>query len=144
MKKQYQLVFQKADFTEYTSILQNEEIRNKVASFLLKYVSIESFYKKLLIAEQEASGKKLSKQQKDHLDVKAGDVRRVLTHFGISGDELLINRIFGNNDTNYMDCSIKKLRNRLVHNVNSNVLRCILERYEDMDSDLNTFMELFV
>ena len=47
MEKSYQLTFQTADFMEYSYILKDDEIRHKIAYFLLKYVSIEAFYKKL-------------------------------------------------------------------------------------------------
>ena len=55
----------------------------------------------------------------------------------------LIERIFGSNDKNYMECSIKKLRDRLVHRVNENVLRVIIERYDNINNDLNEFIALF-
>lgn len=143
MNKNYQLTFHKADFAEYTFILKDEEINKKIASFLLKYVSIESFYKKLLIAEKEKNGKKLTAKDKKHLNVTVPDVKHVLTYFDIDADDAIIERVFGSNDKNYMDCSVKKLRDRLVHNVNNNVLRCILERYDEINSDLNMFLSLF-
>ena len=58
-------------------------------------------------------------------------------------DKNLIERIFGSNDKNYMECSIKKLRDRLVHNANDNVLRIILERYEQINKDIDDFIALF-
>ena len=143
MEKNYQLTFHKADFAEYTFILKDEEISNKIAAFLLKYVSIEAFYKKLLTAEKERNGKKLTTANKNNLKVTVPDVKRVLKYFDISADEALIERVFGSNNKNYMECSVKKLRDRLVHNVNNNVLRCILERYDDINKDLDMFLNLF-
>lgn len=143
MEKSYQLTFQTADFMEYSYILKDDEIRHKIAYFLLKYVSIEAFYKKLLIAEREQNGKKLSIKERKNLRVNVNDVKRVLRYFDIAVNDELIERVFGSDDSNYMDCSIKKLRDRLVHNVNNNVLRCILERYDNIDKDLNMFLELF-
>ena len=139
MDRQYQLTFFKSDFAQYNYILENEEIHNKIAGFLLKYISVESFYKKLLVAEKG----NISAKNRKRLDVKIPEVKRVLDYFGVIYDEDLIVRIFGSNDKNYMDCSIKKLRDRLVHNVNDHVLRVILERYEDMNNDLDAFMALF-
>ena len=43
-----------------------------------------------------------------------------------------------------MECSIKKLRDRLVHNANDNVLRIILERDEQINKDIDKFIGLFV
>ena len=143
MEKKYQLTFHKADFTEYSYILKDDEIRNKIAAFLLKYVSIESFYKKLLISEKESKGKKLTVKEKNNLNVTVQDVKRVLAYFEICIDDELIERVIGSNDKNYMECSIKKLRYRLVHNINNNVLQCILERYDDMNKDLDAFHYLF-
>ena len=64
----------------------------------------------------------------------------VLRFFDIKVDKDLVERIFGSNNKNYMECSIKKLRDRLVHNVNENVLRVILERYDDIMSDIDKFI----
>lgn len=66
-----------------------------------------------------------------------------MDYYEIQYDADLIERIFGSNDKNYMECSIKKLRNRLVHNVNDNVLRVVLERYDSMISDLDEFVSMF-
>ena len=143
MEKSYQLTFQTADFMEYSYILKDDEIRHKIAYFLLKYVSIEAFYKKLLIAEKDRNGKKLSIKERKNLRVNINDVKRVLRYFDIAIDDGLIERVFGSDDSNYMECSIKKLRDRLVHNINDNVLWCILERYDSIDKDLNLFLELF-
>lgn len=142
MNKRDQLTFQKADFAGYAVLLQDESIRHKVASFLLKYVMIEAFYKKLLIMEREKNGKKLTKEDIKKLGVRKNDVHRVLSYFDIITDDSLIERVFGSNDNNYMECSIKKLRDRLVHNVNSNVLKSILERYTIIEKDLDSFLML--
>lgn len=144
MNKNYQLTFYKSELNQYNYILKNENIKNQISLFLLKYVSIEAFYKKLLIAEKEKNGIKLSKKEKNNLRVTVNDVKRVLSFFCVECDDDLIERVFGSNDKNYMECSIKKLRDRLVHNVNDNVLRSILERYEQIDDDINKFLELFV
>ena len=144
MKKNNQLVFYTAELNQCHFILQNREIENQISSFLLKYVSIEAFYKKLLIAEKEQSGKKLAQKDKRSLRVVSSDVRRVLNYFEIDCDADLIERIFGSNDASYMDCSIKKLRDRMVHTVNENVLRVILERYDQMNKDMDAFVDLFL
>ncbi len=125
-------------------ILDNSGIENQIALFLLKYVLIEAFYKKLLVAEKEKGGKKLTQKDKKNLRVISSDVQRVLSYFDIDCSEALIERIFGSNDNNYMNCSIKKLRDRLVHNVNDNVIRSILERYEQINRDMDEFLELFI
>lgn len=143
MKKQHQLVFYTSELKQCRYILNNRDIENKIATFLLKYVSIEAFYKKLLIAEREKNGNKLTKKDKKNLHVFSSDVQRVLDYFEIEYDTNLIERIFGSNDSNYMDCSIKKLRDRMVHNVNDNVLRVILVRLDTINKDLDDFLLLF-
>lgn len=143
MNKKYQLTFYTSELTQYNYILKNENIKRQISIFLLKYVSLEAFYKKLLIAEKEKTGKKLTQSDKRNLKVISSDVKRVLSFFDIECDENLIERIFGSNDKNYMECSIKKLRDRLVHNANDNVLRIILERYEQINKDIDDFIALF-
>ena len=144
MNKNYQLTFYTAELTQYNYILKNENIKSQISIFLLKYVSLEAFYKKLLIAEKEKNGKKLTQSDKRNLKVKSSDVKRVMAFFDIECDEELIKRIFGSKDKNYMECSIKKLRDRLVHNANDNVLKIILERYEQINKDIDDFIDLFV
>ena len=144
MNKNYQLTFYKSELNQYNYILKNEEIKSQISIFLLRYVSLEAFYKKLLIAEKEKNGKKLTQSDKKNLRVTSNDVKRVLSFFEIECDESLIERIFGSTDKNYMECSIKKLRDRLVHNANDNVLKIILERYEQINKDIDDFFALFV
>lgn len=143
MEKKYNLTFYKSELAQYNYILKDTDIRYKVSNFLLKYVSVEAFYKKLLIAEKEKNGNKLSKKTKHNLPVKANEVKKVLEYYDIDFEDELIERIFGSNDRNYMECSIKKLRDRMVHRVNDNVLRIILERYESINKDLDDFISLF-
>lgn len=142
MNKKYQLTFYKADFIQYNRILEDAEIRAMVSGFLLKYISLEAFYKKMLITYKESTGKKLTAKEKDRLEVKIPDVKEVLDYFNVPYDEQLLGRVFGSNDKNYMECSIKKLRNRFVHHVNENVLRVIMERYDSINRDLDAFAQI--
>lgn len=139
MNKRQLLTFYQADFVQYNRILEDDDIKDQIASFLLKYVSLEAFYKKMLVAMKESNGKKLTRAEKNRLSVTVSDVKKALAYFDVTCDEKLIERIFGSNDKNYKECSIKKLRDRMVHSVNDNVLRTILERYEDIMADLDEF-----
>ena len=143
MNKNQSLTFYKSELAQYYYILKDDNIREKISNFLLKYVTIESFYKKLLISYKEKEGKKLSGKEKEHLSVSKNEVEKVLKYYDIEVEEELIDRIFGSNNKNYMECSIKNLRNRLVHRVNDNVLRIILERNNNINNDLDKFVDLF-
>ena len=143
LNKRIQLVFQKAAFQQYNILLFDPEISKKVSDFLFRYVLAESYYKSLFVLYSERDGKKMTPSQKKNSRVKYDEVTRVLHYFDISFDESLIDRIFGGNDNNYMDCSIKKLRDRLVHKVNENVVHTILERYDAIERDLNSFFAYF-
>ena len=143
MKKTYQLTFYKSELNQCKFILDNDEIQSKISLFLLKYVTIEAFYKKLLIAEKQKDGKILSQKDKKNLRVLSTDVKRVLNYFDVEFEDELVERIFGSNDSNYMECSVKKLRDRMVHNTNDNVLRCIIERFESINKDMDNFISLF-
>lgn len=142
MKDSYLLTFYRSEYIQYNVILDNAEIRKKVADFLLKYVSLEAFYKKMLIAQKEKNGKKLTPKEKRNQRVDASEVKKILDAYLITVDHDLIDRIFGSNNKNYMECSVKNLRNRLVHNVNENVIRVVLERYDKINEDLDTFAAL--
>ena len=48
MNKNYQLTFYKSELNQYNYILKNEEIKSQISIFLLRYVSLEAFYKKVL------------------------------------------------------------------------------------------------
>ena len=137
------LTFFRADLVQYNCIITNNEIREKVSAFLFKYISAESFYKKLLISQKERNGKKLTSKEKSHLCVSLPEVKRVLKSFGITYEDELIERIFGSDDSSYKRCSIKKLRDRLVHRANDMVIRTILDRYESIDADIDSFFSLF-
>lgn len=143
MKKQYNLTFCKADLIQYNAIIRDKEIANKISTFLLKYISAESFYKRLLIAEREQNGEKLDAKERNNLRVRTDEMERVFRYFEIPVEKTIVERIFGNNDKNYMECSVKKLRDRLVHRVNENVIRTILERYDSMICDIDLFFEFF-
>ena len=136
-------MFYTSELRQCRYILNNSDIENQIALFLLKYVSIEAFYKKLLIAEKEKNGTKLTQKEKKNLRVVSSDVQRVLNYFEVKYDVDHIERIFGSNDSNYMECSIKKLRDRMVHNVNDSVLKIILERFDTINKDLDDFLLLF-
>ena len=143
MNVRTQLIFFNSDLAQYNYLISNAEIRDKVADFLLQYVSAEGFYKKLLKADKEKSGKKLTAQDKKELKVSVPVMKKVLTSFGVQYDENLLERLFSNEDKNYMECSAKKLRDRLVHNVNQNVVRTIIERYDSIRKDIDEFFEMF-
>ena len=96
----------------------------------------------MLTAYKEKNGIKLTQKEKRIQGVDVNQVKKVLAEFQISADNALVERIFGSNDRNYMECSVKKLRDRLVHNVNENVIRVILERYDVIIEDLNGFAAL--
>lgn len=83
MNKSFQLTFFKSEFAQFNYILADETIRNKIANFVFKYVSVEAFYKKLLVAEREKAGKKLSKKERNLLDVNIPEVKRVLDYYEI-------------------------------------------------------------
>ena len=144
MNKHRKLVFLESEFIQSEYILSDADVRDKISTFLFDYVMVEAFYKRLLIAEREYNGISLSDSEKKRLSVRANDVERVLQYFEVDYNPELITRIFGSSDSNYMDCSIKKLRDRMVHKVNDNVLRAILERYDDIERDLCTFRDLFI
>ena len=144
MNKHGKRIFLEAELVQSKYILADEEIKGKIASFLFDYVTIEAFYKRLLIVEREyVNGIKMTDKEKRQLSVRINDVERVLKFFEIDYEPELVNRIFGSKDNNYMECTIKKLRDRLVHKVNDNVLRAILERYDSINEDLEAFNRLF-
>ena len=74
MKKENQLTFYEADFVQYHLILRDRDIQQKVSTFLLKYVSIEAFYKKLLKAYKERDGKRLTEDERKKATFSAIDL----------------------------------------------------------------------
>ena len=56
MKKENQLTFHKADFSQYWYLLKDDDIRGKISSFLLKYVSVEA-WNAIIKVESENSPK---------------------------------------------------------------------------------------
>ena len=143
LNRRIKLAFFRADLAQYNYLIRDEEIREKISTFLLKYISAEGFYKKLLIAEKENNGKKLTDKEKRNLRVVSSDVMRVLDYFGVEYEKEIIERVFGSDESNYMSCSVKKLRDKLVHKANDNVIRAILERYDGINEDVDAFFGFF-
>lgn len=50
MNKKHNLTFYKSELAQCCYILNDIDIKEKVSNFILKYISIESFYKKLLLS----------------------------------------------------------------------------------------------
>ena len=144
MDKYAFLRLQKSVYVKLFQRLQNPDIQEKVGKFLLKYILIETLYKKLLAAKKEAEyGRKLSKKELNSLTVQASEVCRVLDFFGMTYDKNLVRRVFGYEDDSFNTCTIKKLRNRLVHGISSAGVDAVIERYDSLNSDLDTFIEIF-
>lgn len=144
MDKYAFLRFQKSTYVKNSQRLQNPDIQEKVGSFLLKYILIETLYKKLLAAKMEAEyGRKLDQKELNALTVQASEVCDVLTYFGLSYDKNLVRRVFGYKDDSFKTCTIKKLRNRLVHGISNAGIDAVIERYDSLNADLDAFMEIF-
>ena len=144
MDKYAFLRMQKSTYVKNSQRLQNPDIQDKVGNFLLRYILIETLYKKLLSAKMEAEySRKLSKRELNSLTVQAPEVCEVLDYYGITYDKSLVRRVFGFEDDSYKTCTIKKLRNRLVHGISNAGIDAVIERYDSLNADLNAFMELF-
>ena len=77
MNKNHKRTFINSAFIQYDYILGNEEIQRTVADFLLHYVSLEAYYKKLLRAEKEKSGERLTAKEIRNLKVDTREMKRV-------------------------------------------------------------------
>ncbi len=64
MNSSFQLTFYKSELNQYNYILKNPDIERMISVFLLKYVSIEAFYKKLLIVEKEKKREETESKRK--------------------------------------------------------------------------------
>ena len=141
--KEGKLVFIRSEYIQYQFLLEDKRIREKVETIIFKYISIEALYKRLLIVEKEDKiGRKLSEKEKRNLSVQLSEMKRVLEYFELKYDSEVVERLFGSNDKNYMECSVKKLRDRFVHKINDNVIRALLEREQRINADIDKFMQM--
>ncbi len=55
----------------------------------------------------------------------------------------MVGRIFGSENKNLKTCTVKELRHRLAHNMTDYVLKTIIDRADEINADLDSFLGLF-
>lgn len=58
-------------------------------------------------------------------------------------DPVMVGRIFGSENKNLKTCTVKELRHRLAHNMTDYVLKTIIDRADEINADLDSFLGLF-
>ena len=143
MKSKKSFSKKRETLSENLRLISDETVRLKVSTVLLDYFAAESFYKQLLISKNEAEGKKLTEKEKKSLKVDVKTVQKVLKFFEVSFNIDIIKRTFGSEEKSYSACSVKKLRDRLVHCMNKKAIETTVERYDGICGDLGYFFGLF-
>ena len=133
------LRFVMSEVVQLNFILDDPEILASTANVIFKYFVCESLVKKLM---EKTFGKKPEKDGGEW-SMFLPNVIKVIERNGIKADPTVVDRIFGPEDKNLRTCSVKKLRNRFVHNMTAPVLQAIVERADEINADLDLFLGLF-
>lgn len=132
------LRFIMSEIVQLNFIFDDSEILASTANVIFKYFVCESLMKKLM---ERTFGKRTKKDGRDW-SMSLNNVMKVMERKGIKADPEIVDRIFGSEDTNLDTCTVKKLRNRFVHNMTANVLQAIMDRADQINADLDWFLGL--
>ena len=133
---------------EYSSVLasiyllNDETVNECFYSFVSKFFVVESLYKKLLIKYKKANSFANKNINKKDLRIILSEVYETLDYFDIEYEKPVLSRIFSSNNENFSECSIKKLRDRLAHDITKDGIIAIIKRHDQIQSDLDYFLSL--
>lgn len=140
MNQKINLKFWMSEIAQLDYLFEDTEISDIVANIMFRYFECECLFKKLFWPIAKAKNSKLKREQ-----LKIPDTSKILSVFNdysIKVDEEKIDQIFGGNDKNLNECSIKKIRDRLVHNATDYVVKAIVERKDEMMKDMDDFLNM--
>lgn len=121
-------------------ILNQDNNRTIVFCFLEKYIQCEILCKNVVILFLNNIGEDYDK---DDIPFTLNAIKKAISSYNIIfNDNKLLTRIWGQNEKKG-NRSLRKLRNKFIHELNENYLLEIIDRYEDLTSDMNIFIEKF-
>lgn len=124
------------------SNINENDLRN-VALIINKFIFCELMYKKLLKSVKDKNNelKNISKNKVKIKDLKIiiNEVKAVFDIYNYGYDENLLENIFGSNKSRN-HCSIKILRNNILHNNSKKDFREVVDRF----NELNEYMDRFL
>lgn len=119
-------------------ILNQNNNRIIVFNFLEKYIQCEVLCKNVVILFLNNIGEDY---EKDVIPFTLNVIKKATSSYNIIfNDNRLLTRIWGQNEKKG-NRSLRKLRNKFVHELNASYLLEIIDRYEDLTSDMNIFIE---
>lgn len=123
-------------------LLEQDNMKERLSSFLITFMLCESCYKDLLKAYKRSKGETFKEA---NLTIKMQEVTAVLKKFKIQINNEVIQNIFSSTGDyrNAGSRSAKVLRNAVVHSMNKGAIQEIFDRCDDLDSDMNVFLQYF-
>ena len=119
-------------------ILNQNNNRIIVFNYLEKYIQCEVLCKNVVILFLNNIGEDY---EKDVIPFTLNVIKKATSSYNIIfNDNRLLTRIWGQNEKKG-NRSLRKLRNKFVHELNASYLLEIIDRYEDLTSDMNIFIE---
>ena len=119
------------------NILREDNNGVKIRKFLEKYFECELACREV-IKDYKIDKKETEKEIR--IIVKAVDA--ALRHIGINAREALLNNLFSANKTRGQ-CSAKKLRDAIVHDLSKEDVREVSRRFRELESYMDEFLRLF-
>lgn len=119
------------------NMLRENQNRERVDRFLEKYYQCELACKEI-ITDYRATTKNADKE----IRIIVKTVRASINHIGINASDTLLSNLFSAKDTRGQ-CSAKKLRNAIVHDLSKEDIREVSRRFYELDAYLSEFLRLF-
>lgn len=110
-----------------------------IATFLEKYFICEICYKALLLSYRTDTKK--STEQKS-LKLDAGEAKRVLNYFKYNIQDTVVDALFSSKSKTG-EASHKSLRDKIVHGLNENAIKEVVDRNRELQEHMDEFLLLF-
>lgn len=116
--------------------VKSDETKKAFLEFMTKYASVEAGYKVLLQSYLQSAGRKVPPIES--LRIQTRDIPRVLAYFDIKLDDSDRDNIFSGKQKKG-ERKARGLRNSLVHRPNSDALRELTSKHEQLYKSMDTF-----
>ncbi len=121
-------------------ILAIADDKNKIINFIFTFIKCEIYCKNILNKYLKEIGEYISDEDTT-LDLSI--IKEALSDNGyFFEDARLLTRIFGKKSSSDAKFSCRYLRNKIIHELNTNTINYVLINYDDLIGDMNTFINI--
>lgn len=119
-------------------ILAIAEDKNKIINFIFTFIKCEIYCKNILKKYLNEIGEYTSDED---IELELKKIKEALSDNGyFFEDEKLLTKIFGKKSSSNVKFSCRYLRNKIVHELQTNAINYVLINYDDLIDYMNTFI----